>query len=134
MVAYFQQVYNVSALVIFVVMYLKGLFLTIVLVFCGFLTFAQNSRDVGAPAPPRPQYQAEKKKTKKLSKLFKKEPKSDREAFWARQEEVQKQKKKEAKLAEKPEYSNPLYFGHKKPPKKRPVGKRKFCKVCHIVH
>ncbi len=34
----------------------------------------------------------------------------------------------------KPQYSDPSYFGHKKKPKKRPVGKRKFCKECGIVH
>ena len=40
---------------------------------------------------------------------------------------IEKQKKK-------PQYSDPMYFGHKRKPKKRPVGKRKFCKVCQIVH
>jgi len=33
-----------------------------------------------------------------------------------------------------PQYSDPMYFGHKRKPKKRPVGKRKFCKVCGIEH
>ncbi len=112
----------------------KGSALTIVLIFCGFLTYAQTTRDVAPPVPPRPQYQVAKKKENAIAKIFKKEPKSDREAFRERMKEVQKQKLKEEKLAKKPEYSNPMYFGHKKPPKKRPVGKRKFCKVCHIVH
>lgn len=39
-----------------------------------------------------------------------------------------------AKDAKKPQYSDPTYFGHKKKPKKRPVGKRKFCHECGIVH
>ncbi|MEQ8424253.1 MAG: hypothetical protein RIA63_06050 [Cyclobacteriaceae bacterium] len=30
--------------------------------------------------------------------------------------------------------SQPPYFGHKRPPKIRPVGKRKVCKVCGIKH
>lgn len=34
----------------------------------------------------------------------------------------------------KPQYSDPSYFGHKRKPKKRAVGKRKFCKECEIVH
>lgn len=51
-----------------------------------------------------------------------------------RREEVAKRKEKEAKMAEKPQYSDPSYFGHKKKPKKRPVGKRKLCKECGIVH
>ena len=33
-----------------------------------------------------------------------------------------------------PQYSDPLYFGHKRKPIKRPVGRRKFCKECRIVH
>lgn len=45
-----------------------------------------------------------------------------------------KRKKKEAKKMKKPQYSDPLYFGHKKKPKKRRLGKRKFCKECGIVH
>ena len=35
---------------------------------------------------------------------------------------------------QKPQYSDPMYFGHKRKPKKRPVGKRKYCKECDIVH
>ena len=45
--------------------------------------------------------------------------------------------KKRAKMEkdmEKPQYSDPTYFGHKKKPKKRPLGKRKMCKECGIVH
>ncbi len=34
----------------------------------------------------------------------------------------------------KPQYSDPMYFGHKKKPKKRKRGKRKLCKECGIVH
>ncbi len=54
--------------------------------------------------------------------------------FEDRMEANAKRRKKEAKLAEKPQYSDPSYFGHKKKPKKRPVGKRKLCKECGIVH
>lgn len=42
--------------------------------------------------------------------------------------------RKMAKEMKKPQYSDPTYFGHKNPPKKRPVGKKKFCKVCELVH
>ena len=51
-----------------------------------------------------------------------------------RMEANAKRYEKEAKMAEKPQYSDFSYFGHKKKPKKRPVGKRKFCKECGIVH
>ncbi len=39
-----------------------------------------------------------------------------------------------AKEMQKPQYSDPLYFGHKRKPKKRPLGKRKFCEECGIWH
>ena len=39
-----------------------------------------------------------------------------------------------ARKMKKPQYSDHSYFGHKRKPKKRPVGKRKFCKECEIVH
>lgn len=45
-----------------------------------------------------------------------------------------KKHKKEARLMKKPQYSDPSYFGHKRKPKKRSPGKRKFCKECEIVH
>lgn len=46
---------------------------------------------------------------------------------------VKKYKKMERKM-KKPQYADPSYFGHKRKPKKRPPGKRKFCKECEIVH
>ncbi len=45
-----------------------------------------------------------------------------------------KKRKKIAKLMQKPQYADLSYFGHKRKPKKRPLGKRKFCKECEIVH
>lgn len=39
-----------------------------------------------------------------------------------------------ARKMKKPQYSDFSYFGHKRKPKKRAVGKRKFCKECEIVH
>jgi hypothetical protein len=53
------------------------------------------------------------------------------------QERMVQNVKKHQKLAkemQKPQYSDHAYFGHKRKPKKRPVGKRKFCKECEIVH
>ena len=54
--------------------------------------------------------------------------------FQKRMKENAKEDRKEARLMKKPQYSDPMYFGHKKKPKKRPPGKRKFCKECGIVH
>ena len=39
-----------------------------------------------------------------------------------------------ARKMKKPQYSDPSYFGHKRKPKKRAVGKRKYCRECEIVH
>lgn len=45
-----------------------------------------------------------------------------------------KRYQKEARDKDKPQYSDPSYFGHKKPPKKRKRGKRKYCKECGMTH
>jgi len=45
-----------------------------------------------------------------------------------------KKYKKMEKEMKKPQYSDPTYFGHKHPPKKRKPGKKKFCKECGMVH
>lgn len=96
-------------------------------------TQGQSSKDVGPPVPPQARYQTSKPKSGFIANL-KKNKKTDQEIFRERVKEVQKQRAKEEKLSKKPEYSNPLYFGHKKPPKKRELKKRKLCKTCHIVH
>ena len=51
-----------------------------------------------------------------------------------RMKAVAKQDRKDARLARKPQYSDPMYFGHKRKPKKRKPGKRKLCKECLVVH
>jgi hypothetical protein len=56
------------------------------------------------------------------------------EEFDKRMEANAKKYKKMAKEMEKPQYSDPTYFGHKKKPKKRPPGKKKFCKECEMYH
>lgn len=80
------------------------------------------------------------KKSKKRKKgqsfrlLFNKSLDQKKEEFWDRMEANAKAKKKLAGKMKKPQYSDPSYFGHKRKPKKRKVGKRKFCKECGIVH
>lgn len=97
---------------------------------------AQNTRSAATPTAPKPAYQSAKKKQKKGMFAFikKKKPKNEVVEFRKRIHKVYKQKAKEEKKLEKPRYSDPSYFGHKRPPKKRPVGKQKFCKVCKIKH
>lgn len=45
-----------------------------------------------------------------------------------------KKYEKLARIAKKPQYADHSYFGHKRKPKKRAVGKRKYCRECEIVH
>jgi len=114
---------------------MKKLLLSAVLI-CALAVVGNGQDTRNTRKPNAPVYQSQKKKEKKsisLRKLFEKE-KTDQEEFRERLKQVYKQKAKEEKLAEKPQYSNPLYFGHKKPPKKRPAGKQKFCKICKIKH
>jgi hypothetical protein len=54
--------------------------------------------------------------------------------FYERMEDIAKAEKKAEKEFSKPQHSDPLYFGHKKPPKKRSPKRMKYCKVCGIRH
>lgn len=56
------------------------------------------------------------------------------QAYYDRMEAVQKERRKSERMMEKPQYSDPMYFGHKRPPKKRKASKMRFCKVCGIRH
>ena len=95
--------------------------------------FAQNSRDIN---------DSDNTSTKKKSvKIFKsgknsffKTQKEGKEEYEDRMKQVAKDKKKSVKILKKPQYSDKSYFGHKRPPKRRPLSKRKLCKVCGIVH
>lgn len=77
-----------------------------------------------------------KKTDKKLSyyEIFNRRMDQKIVEFRQRMKENAKEARKRARLMKKPQYSDPLYFGHKRKPKKRPVGKRKLCKECGIVH
>ena len=54
--------------------------------------------------------------------------------YYERMEANAKKYKKMERVMKKPQYSDWSYFGHKRKPKKRPVGKRKYCEECGIVH
>ncbi|HAA16288.1 MAG TPA: hypothetical protein DCE41_33130 [Cytophagales bacterium] len=60
------------------------------------------------------------------------------EEMWEEHEDnlrrVERKYRRIARLKRKPQYSNPEYYGHRRKPKIRPVGKRRFCKECGIVH
>ena len=81
-------------------------------------------------------YSVETEKVKKkkakhsISKSFDKKV----EEYEKRMVKNAKKNEKMAKEMKKPQYSDPTYFGHKKKPKKRPAGKKKFCKECQMYH
>lgn len=75
-----------------------------------------------------------KKKKKSFLQIFNKRMEKKQEDFYDRMEANAKEKKRMARKMQHPKYSDPMYFGHKRKPKKRPPGKRKFCKECKIVH
>lgn len=69
-----------------------------------------------------------KKKKGKTEKV------DDRERFYDRMDDLAKTRRKNEKMRDLPQYNNFQYFGHKKPPKKRPPEKMKYCKICGIRH
>jgi len=54
--------------------------------------------------------------------------------YYARMEEVAKDKQRMLRKMDEPQYTNPLYFGHKRPPKRHEVHKMRYCKECGIRH
>lgn len=54
--------------------------------------------------------------------------------YYERMAALEKTKRKNEKMMDKPQYSDPMYFGHKHPPKKHKAGKLKYCKECGIRH
>jgi hypothetical protein len=98
---------------------------------------AQSKKQENAEAPAEAFYpqqdQAPKNATKKSAKAtYDAQDKSEArmESNWKKRE------KKEKKFSRKmdTDYSMAPYFGHKRIPKIRPVGKRKLCKVCGLMH
>ncbi len=84
------------------------------------------------PDYPAKDYEARASKKKKSAVSY-----DARSEFVDRMESNWKQREKAEKNISgkrKPDKSQPPYFGHKRPPKIRPIGKQKVCKVCHIKH
>ncbi len=111
------------------------------LLFFGSTAIAQNSVDIKSVDSNQLKVKTAYTKSKpKAKKKFK--SKNPYNAYYDkkigeyedRMQANAKRYKKEARLMKKPQYSDPSYFGHKRKPKKRPPGKRKFCKECEIVH
>ena len=56
------------------------------------------------------------------------------EEFYERRKKLRKKYRRITRIMKKPQYSDFSYFGHKRKPKIREVGKRRFCDECGIVH
>ncbi|MFY0601888.1 MAG: hypothetical protein JXR03_19595 [Cyclobacteriaceae bacterium] len=112
---------------------MKYCFILVLFFFGAFAVNAQTTRDV-APTPPKPAYRSEKDEKFSIFKKKKSDKDDEVTQFRKRMKKVSKKNLKNEKLAQKPQYSDPLYFGHKKPPKKRKNGKKKFCKECGLSH
>ena len=82
-------------------------------------------------------YSIDQKKSKKKKKSKYSISKQLDQRFKEYEKRMPATDKKYAKMEKemkKPQYSDPSYFGHKKKPKKRRPGKKKFCKECQMVH
>ncbi|HEY9005921.1 hypothetical protein [Ohtaekwangia sp.] len=91
----------------------------------------QNSPTTLEPYYPKKEYGPRKSRNKKRGGGPTYESQDEYEA---RMRETVKTIRRNERLMMKPQYSNPMYFGHKRPPKKRPPNKMKYCKVCGIRH
>jgi len=95
---------------------------------------SQTETEGGQPTSLSPSY-AKKEYVPKASRKETKGPTYGLEQeYYERMEDLEKTRRKSEKMMEKPQYSDPLYFGHKRPPKKRKPSKMKFCKQCGIRH
>ena len=86
------------------------------------------------PVNPAKYYGPRKEKKKKTKSSATHDAQND---YYKRIESTWREREKREKTYErggKADIMQPPYFGHKKPPKIRPIEKRKYCKVCGIRH
>ena len=99
--------------------------------------WAQSKQQEKAETPAEAFYPQQEPSPKNANKKSSKATYDAQEESTARIASNWKQReKKEKKISRKADtdYSIAPYFGHKRKPKIRPVGKRKLCKVCGLTH
>jgi hypothetical protein len=74
------------------------------------------------------------KKAKSLKIKKQKVTHSAQYEFYERVEQAAKDHQKQLKKFSKPQYTNFLYYGHRRLPKRRPPHKMRFCNECGIRH
>lgn len=94
----------------------------------------QSSAPEGKKSTRKKNRRKDKKDKETFREQYIKGLEDKKEEFHKRMKDNAKRDRKLKRKMEHPQYSDFSYFGHKKPPKKRPVGKRKLCKECGIVH
>lgn len=119
--------------------------LALVAVAAALPTFAQSSKPGAQPAQgkdfpttlqpvnPVKYYGPRKAKKKKKSKVTY----DAQDEYYQRVEQAWREREKRERqttMSGGTDYLKPPYFGHKKPPKIRPIEKRKYCKICGIRH
>jgi hypothetical protein len=80
------------------------------------------------PSMPQQDYAPKRKKVAKGPTY------ESEQQYYERREEQEKNRRKNEKLMDEPRYSDPSYFGHKRPPKRHKPGKMKYCKECGLRH
>lgn len=114
---------------------MKGVAISILFLLAGFIASAQsNNQSQSTSLKPNLPTKVYAPKTSKKKKAKKGPTYDAREKFYDRMEENSKQRRKSEKAKLTPQYSDFQYFGHRKPPKKRPPEKMKYCKICGIRH
>jgi hypothetical protein len=119
-------------------MFKYKLLIIVLMLAAGQALWAQsNKKETEAqPNSLTPYYPEKTKETPKNSRKVRarKVTYDARDRFYDRMEQVAKEQRKTEKELQKPQYADPSYFGHKRPPKRRPSGKMKYCKECGIRH
>ena len=101
---------------------------------------AEKSSDVSQPTTLDPGAEPAMPAVKQSKKALRKKSKSSgvtynsQKEFEQRMDARAKTYRKNEKNMSTPQYVDPTYFGHKRPPKKRPPNKMKYCKVCGLRH
>ncbi len=83
---------------------------------------------------PGDQRKESKPREAKRPKTVQKSGRDLQQEYYDRVLAVAKAREKAERIMEKPQYSDPMYFGHKRKPKKRPPHKMKLCRECGIRH
>ncbi len=127
----------------------KGLFFSVILVLimlCSGLSVHAQSISPNSKTPGRQFTKKEKRQMRKAEKKRRKfleeaqkqsQGRTYDQAIFEAQERQKQNAEKYARMEremKKPQYSDPTYFGHKRKPKKRKPGKKKFCKECGMWH